>query len=48
VRVSRDASSRIRGVVVHVATGEPVAFDSLDGMALLIRERVELDAAGHT
>ena len=48
VRVSRDASSRIRGVVVHVATGERFAFDSGDGMALLIRERVELDAAGHT
>jgi hypothetical protein len=48
VRVSRDASSRIRGVVVHVATGERFAFDSVDGMALLIRERVELDAAGHT
>jgi hypothetical protein len=48
VRVSRDASSRIRGVVVHVATGERSAFDSVDGMALLIRERVELDAAGHT
>ena len=48
VRVSRDASSRIRGVVVHVASGERLAFDSVDGMALLIRERVELDAAGHT
>jgi hypothetical protein len=33
---------------VHVATGERSAFDSVDGMALLIRERVELDAAGHT
>ena len=48
VRVSLDASSRIRGVVVRVATGERFAFDSVDRMALLLRERVEIDAAAHT
>ena len=48
VRVSRDGSSQIRGVVVHVATGERFTFDSLDRMALLIRERVEADAAALT
>ena len=47
VRVSLDASRRINGVVVRVATGERFAFDSMDRMALLLREQVENDAAAH-
>ena len=48
VRVSQDASSRISGVVVRVATGERFAFDSVDHMALLLRERLAIDMAEHT
>jgi len=48
VRVSLDASSRVNGVVVRVATGERFAFDSMDRMARLLREQVEIDAAAHT
>jgi hypothetical protein len=43
VRISRDASRRISGVVVRVATGERFAFESVDHMAALLRERVTTD-----
>ena len=48
VRISRDASSRIRGVLVHVATGKRFAFDGLDHMTLLLQERLAIDMAEHT
>jgi hypothetical protein len=45
VRISRDASSRIIGVVVRVATGEQFAFASVDDMAEILRERLRVDSA---
>jgi hypothetical protein len=43
VRISGDASKRISGVVVRVATGERFTFESVDHMAALLRERVTTD-----
>ena len=43
VRISRDVSKRISGVVVRVATGERFAFESVDDMAALLRDRVTTD-----
>jgi hypothetical protein len=43
VRITRDVSRGISGVVVRVATGERFAFESVDQMAALLRERVTTD-----
>jgi hypothetical protein len=48
VRISQDGSRRISGVVVRVATGERFAFESVDHMATLLRERVTMDLAEPT
>jgi hypothetical protein len=45
VRVSREGSDRISGVLVRVATGERFAFEALDRLAELLRERVTADLA---
>jgi hypothetical protein len=48
VRISRDVSKRISGVVVRVSTGERFAFENVDHMAALLRERVTMDMAERT
>ena len=45
VRVSRDRSDRIRGVLVRVATGERFVFEDLDRLTELLRERMIADLA---
>lgn len=46
VRIWRDGSGEIRGVVVRVATGERFAFERLDRMGPLLHERVTTDIGG--
>ena len=43
VRVSRDNTGNIRGVVVRVATGERLGFADIDHAVTLLRELIEKD-----
>jgi hypothetical protein len=47
VRLSWDEAGEVKGVVVHVATGDRFAFEGLDRLNALLRERVsaEVEAA---